>query len=211
MLTLNVSGGDEVNSTIKVAIAKATQIEDVVQFEFNSVMVRVDAGSDPKLVYRDWERSLRGCTGKVIGPAYKQELSTAEKQHDAAVRATNAAQQKEQFDEMKDKDAARREKVDALIDDQEIQLVDAKGWEETRLANQDGYGGAAFRYADRFGRVMQVEIAKGMTVKDAVAKWEFECDDDGLTGFQQGCAMSLLRQCWKHGKELAKLREDSRA
>jgi len=200
MLTIEASPGSHIGDTIQKAIAAAKT--DAVQFTFNDVIVRVRKDSDPQLVYRDWERALRGCTDKVVGPEYRRELSAAEKQHDAAVRAAAEARTQTRVSERDRQNAARRTKVDALIEGQAIQLTDADGWEKTRLANQDGYGGAAFRYCERFGRVIQAEVANGMTVAEAATKWEFEVDDDGMTGFQQGCALSLLQQCWKYGPEL---------
>lgn len=199
---MRVGAGDEISSTIKEAIAGAKRMNGVVEFEFNGVFVRVNEASEPDLVYRDWDRALRGCTDKTVGPDYKRELSTAEKQHDAAVRAANDARQQERQREWRRQNDVRRAKVDALIDGVSIELANSTDWEKTRLANQDGYGAAAFRYGERFGRVIQAELAKGSTVADAANKWEFEVDDDGLTGFQQSCALVALFHCWKHGPAL---------
>ncbi len=202
MTKIEAGAGTHIDKAIERAIAAS--VGDVVEFDFNGVTVRVGSNSDPKLVHRDWDRALRGCTGKVVGPHYKATLSPAEIAHDAAVNAANERRRQEQLEEMRRKDAARRAKVDALIEGVAIQLTNTEDWEKSRLANQDGYGGAAFRYGDRFGRVMQVEIAKGLKVAEAAAKWEFDVDDDGLTGFQQSCALGLLYHCWKHGPDLKK-------
>lgn len=81
-------------------------------------------------------------------------------------------------------------------------LVDEKGWQEAVNANTDGYGAAVIHYAARWAHLMEKAIAEGYQLKDVARQLSHEADVEGITGFQYGCAVSILSQVWLHGEEL---------
>ena len=87
----------------------------------------------------------------------------------------------------------------------EIELSDPQGWHKTLAANMDGgYGEGVMSYAERWARLMQQELAHGATLEEIADQLSHEADTEGITGFQYGCAVSILAKCWKHGEELRK-------
>lgn len=74
-------------------------------------------------------------------------------------------------------------------------------WELGVKNNQDPYGNAVYRYASEFATQMEATLTRE-DFKTAAKRLQFEVDDEGITGFMFGCAMSILANCWKHGEEL---------
>ena len=79
-----------------------------------------------------------------------------------------------------------------------------KGWEKSVEANQDPYGKGTMDYAEGWAKLMQIEIAKGKTVRECADETQKGLGFFGITGFMYGCAVSILSQTWKYGEELRK-------
>lgn len=205
MRTLDAMCGDEIRSTIGQAIAEANKHDEAVKFDFNGVNVVVEKDSSADLIYRDWHRGLKGYLGKEpkVGPHPKPELSAEEQASDAEIEATNEKGRAERQAEY-DKQAKAKTLTlkGALVDAGPIELQDAETWAECKEKNQDPYGGRCVRYAEEWARLMQVRIANGETVAQCADELSQLADDDGITGFMYGAALSMLAKCWKHGEEL---------
>lgn len=66
----------------------------------------------------------------------------------------------------------------------------------------DFYAAGIFRYAERFGGMMEQEIGDGLTVSEAAARTEHEADTEGITGYMYGWAVNILSDFWEHGEAL---------
>lgn len=49
---------------------------------------------------------------------------------------------------------------------------------------------------------MQAEMKSGKQLEDIIESTGYQADDEGMTGFMQGAARSILYQTWKYGKAL---------
>lgn len=197
--------GDIITNTIAKAIEEATKHKEQVGFDFNGVDVIVEASSDPTLIYRDWSRGLNGYLGDkpIVGPFPKAELLAEEIASDAAIKAEHDRKSGERQAEYAKKQAEQTAALNsALSEAGSLELLDAEGWKKTVDANKDGYGGRVIRYAEEWGRLMQTRIAKGETVAQCAEEASRLADDDGITGFMYGCAVSILSKVWRHGEEL---------
>lgn len=205
MRKLEAYCGSEITGTIAKAIDEAKKHGEQVLFDFNGVDVVVDSLSDPKLIYRDWMRGLSGYLGDnpTVGPYPKPELSAEEIASDSTIRAENEKRCAERQAEY-DKKAKEKTLVleGALGNAGPLEVSDAKSWQKTVDANKDGYGGRVVRYAEEWGRLMQVRIESGETVGQCAEELSRLADDDGITGFMYGCAVQMLAKCWKHGEAL---------
>jgi hypothetical protein len=76
------------------------------------------------------------------------------------------------------------------------------GWQKGLANNEDGYGRAVYRYASEWATRMEAEIAKGKTVAEVAKDASRDADDEGITGFMYGCAVSILAHAWKWGEDL---------
>ncbi len=199
----DVMCGSDITSTIAEAITLATEQKRLIAFEFNGVVVRVDSDSNPKIIYRDWNRALSGYTDKTVGPHPKTKLTAEDKASDARIEAQNEKRRQKRQAEYDKKARAHREKVEAkLVNASPIELADEATWQKFKDKNQDGYGGGIVTYSERWARLMQVEMANGKNLEDVAEATSSEADLEGITGFMYGCAVSTLAACWKHGDQL---------
>ena len=100
------------------------------------------------------------------------------------------------------KDAADREAILAIAP-VHMSLKDEAGWRETVEANKDdGYGACVIRYAEKWARFMEARVAAGSVIADCAEECSHLADDEGITGFMYGCAVSILAHVWIHGEEL---------
>jgi hypothetical protein len=101
-----------------------------------------------------------------------------------------------------DKDAADRAAILALAP-KHMRLKDEVAWRKSVEVNAgSGYSSAVTRYAERWARFMEVKIAAGAAVADCADECSHLADDEGITGFMYGCAVSILAQVWTHGEDL---------
>ena len=75
-------------------------------------------------------------------------------------------------------------------------------WQKWVDANTDSYGGACIAYAERWARLMEGEIRAGVALEECAERMSRLADNEGITGFMYGSAVSMLAQCWEHGEAL---------
>lgn len=78
-------------------------------------------------------------------------------------------------------------------------------WGEGLAKNQDPYGNAVYRYASEWATGMEQALASGETLEECWKRISHEVDDEGITGFMYGCAVSILANVWLYGEGLRKL------
>jgi hypothetical protein len=79
-----------------------------------------------------------------------------------------------------------------------------KTWAKDKQ-DQDDYGAAVFKYAEKWANLMEKEIVKGKHIKDIAKDADRQANEGiDITGFMYGCAVSLLSKHWEFGEELRK-------
>jgi hypothetical protein len=58
------------------------------------------------------------------------------------------------------------------------------------------------RYAERWAYLMEHEMEEGKKLVDIAKTTSHTADEEGITGFMYGCAVSILSRVWIHGEEL---------
>ncbi len=91
-----------------------------------------------------------------------------------------------------------------MVDFAEFKIKDTEAWQQAVVANQDGYGKAVLTFAARWAHLMEGLVAKGLTIPEIAKRLSHDADLEGITGFQYGCAVSILSGVWEHGEELRK-------
>jgi len=189
--------------TIKEMIRLAKEGNFTAKQELNGATVLVNGDSNADLIFRDQQRVQSGYIKGDVGPYPKAELTTEDTANDARVEAENERKWEKQRTESEKKARAHREKVEAkLANAPGIELADEAGWQKSKTANSDGYGGGIMTYSERWARLMQLEMAGGKKLEDVAKATSSEADLEGITGFMYGRAVSQLASCWKHGDEL---------
>lgn len=85
-----------------------------------------------------------------------------------------------------------------------MKVKDIKAYEEWKANNTGPYGSTIFRYAERWADMMEEKIANGERIEDIAEKLSFKANEECITGFMYGCAVTILSQCWEYGEELRK-------
>lgn len=83
-----------------------------------------------------------------------------------------------------------------------FKITDLDVWEKGLTNNQDGYGFGVYRFAARWASFMERDIAAGKALPDVARVTSSEADDEGITGFMYGAAVSVLSRVWERGDEL---------
>jgi hypothetical protein len=190
---------DSINDMIE--LAKEGQF--TAEQELNGVTVRVNGDSSSDLIFRDQQRAQRGYITGIVGPYPAVDLTAEEIENDARIEAENELErvkiQEEYNRRAEDKEFEVKTK---LANAPEIELADEESWVKTKEINSDGYGGGVLSFAERWARLMQIELANGKNLQDIADDTSSEADTEGITGFMYGAAVSILSKCWVHGETL---------
>jgi hypothetical protein len=203
--------GSRINGAIALAIDEARKHSDTVEFEFNGVTVQVAGDSNPELILRDWWRGmLRPSNTFTVEPYPPVELSAEQLAEDKRLTDERDERQRVRQAEYDKSQAIKTATLQgALASAPPLALRDVGKWQSWVDANSDGYGAACVRYAEKWGRLMQARMPQGLESAQ-ITRWLVdnaeECssvaDDEGITGFMYGAAVSMLAGAWEHGEEL---------
>ena len=84
-----------------------------------------------------------------------------------------------------------------------MNLKDEAFWQNQVEINDDPYGTATVKYAERWADLMETRMGGDELVLPSIAKQaSHDADTEGITGFMYGCAVSLLASAWEHGEAL---------
>jgi hypothetical protein len=174
--------GDHINTVVKTMIALARKNNDTYTTTFNEIPVSVAPGDTlDAVIGRFHAESDRRHQEYIASPEYKKR------------------QEEEQARQMKQEADL---KAALATSPEHMTLKDAEGWQKSLAANQDPYGSACLRYAEKWARLMEGKIAEGQRLEDCAEAMSHLADDEGITGFMYGCAVGILSGVWQHGEQL---------
>lgn len=75
-------------------------------------------------------------------------------------------------------------------------------WEKTANANRDEYGSGVIRFVEKWTELMETELAQGQKLEDIAERTSNQADEEGITGYMYGAAVSIIGQVWEHGDAL---------
>lgn len=181
-ISLEIYGGNHIAAVCKTAVEKAIAENCHVEFDFNGQKITASPDSDPEQMVK----------------AFSDECERAHQ----AYRAS--PEYKASQEEAARKDRERKAKVESILANApaKMTLADPDGWAKACAANSDGYGGAVMTYAERWARMMETRMDKGERIADIADECSHLADEEGITGFMYGCAVSTLAKVWKHGEAL---------
>jgi hypothetical protein len=174
--------GMEIHEACRSAVAKAIEENCCVQFDFNDQTLTATPQISPdKLAQSFLDECERRHQAWIKSDAYKEQCREAE-----------AAQKR--------KDAELAAALETAP--KSMTLHDESAWKKCREKNTDPYGGAVIEYAERWARLMEGRLAAGDTIEKCANAMSHWADNDGITGFMYGCAVSILSKVWIHGEQL---------
>lgn len=174
--------GTHISAACKEAVEMAKRESCNVEFDFNEITLTATPDSDPA----------------VLAQSYSDE---SQRRHEAYIASP---EYKARQEESARKDRERKALVESPLvgAPANMTLRDADGWKKACDANRDGYGGAVMTYAERWARLMEARMARGERIADIAHECSHLADEEGITGFMYGCAVSTLAQVWIHGEAL---------
>lgn len=182
-MVYDVMIGEHISHTCREIVALANEHGATVTAEFNGVALIATPGADPQ----------------AIEDAWNAEMERRAVEYRASPEGRAAQRRQEEWQRIAD-EAARQPLAT-------FALKDADGWQRTVDANADPYGAAVIRYAARWAALIEQELAGGKTVADVAEATGSAADLEGITGFQYGCARSILCHVWAHGDNMAEWRK----
>lgn len=201
---LEAFAGSNFDTVAAEAKKYATENNVTVEFDFNGVKCLVNSKTNLNWLYRDYSNSWT-MDWKTVGADCVERYSPkvqADFENRSKIREEKRAKEEAEY---RAKEANEKKVFETRVQGIELELSDAEGWKKSREVNSDDYGGAALDYAEGWAKLMQIEIAKGKTVAECYDYTQKGLGFLGITGFQFGCAMSVLSQTWKYGEELRKV------
>lgn len=174
--------GDHIESACSEAVATAHRLNRNVVFKFNDQTITATPTSNPD----------------ELSKAYSTEC---QRSHDEYIASPEYRKQQEEYA------LAEKRKASALANalvsaPKYMSLKDEAGWKKACAANTDPYGGAVMRYAETWARLMEDGISKGRVLDDIADETSHLADNEGLTGFMFGAAVSTLARVWIYGEDL---------
>ena len=134
-------------------------------------------------------------------------LTDEEKENDARVEAENEQRRQQWQSEYQAEAEAHRNRVEArMANAPAMEFSNKDAWDEaTPQIAQSMYGASIATYAERWARLMQLELSKGKSLDEIWSSTSHEADLEGMSGHSQGIATHLLTETWVYGAELRKL------
>jgi hypothetical protein len=174
--------GDTIQSTCEVTVEIARNQSCNVEFDFNGIKLVATPTTDPAVLAKSYsDECERRRQEYIASPEYKAQQEAYEQ-----------------------KERERKDKVSSLLASApaNMTLRDPESWKKANEANPDGYGGAIMTYAERWARLMEARMAKGERIAEIASECSHLADEEGITGFMYGAAVSVLAGVWVHGEAL---------
>lgn len=187
-MTYRPMAGETIDEAARAVCAMAREHGCRVEATFNDVPVVATPGSDPVALAITYRAECdRRHAEWLASPAYAESCRRAEE-------AQRAREQR---------------LAEALAESPAtITLRNPAEWKACVDANPDAYGAAAIRYAEKWARIMEGRIARGLTVAKCAEDAAHVADDEGITGHMQGWAGALLARAWVHGEALSQWHDE---
>ena len=201
MYKLETRVGDTIKNTLNNAKNIALSKNETVEFDFNGIMCIVDSDSNIEYAERDYSNSFL-MKWKTIGPNYVEEYNETIKTEMNTRKIKSEEESEIRAKEYKEKQDKAKKHLYNKIKDIELDITDINEWNKIVEKNKDSYGSATIRYAEYWGKLMQLEHDNGKTISECVDSTSHDSDIEGVSGFMYNFALNLLIQYWKHGEEL---------
>lgn len=181
---LEAGAGSWFGSVAKQACEQAIDEQCNVEFDFNGILITATPGTSPATLEK----------------YYHDE---SDRRHEEYINSDEYKQRKAEEDRKAAEQAAKRKAAFANAPSA-MTITNQAVWDDFKAKNKDGYGGGILRYAENWARLIEGEIAKGKKLQDVASELSYLADDEGITGFMYGAAVSTLAAVWKYGDALRK-------
>jgi hypothetical protein len=183
MKTYEPGPGEDINDTARKMVTMAQHFGEIVTAEFNEIPLDAMPTSKPEDIAAGYMAELQRRSDEYhASPEYAKRQQEAVEAHARKVQEQGIA---------------------LAAAPATLTLRDSEGWQKAVEANKsDPYSNAVMVFAAKWARIMEGRMAAGATLAECADAACSLADDDGITGFMYGAAVSTLAQVWIHGKEL---------
>lgn len=182
MRTYEPAPGETIDHTTATICRQASKFGCTVEANFNDVILSADPSSKPEALKSFYFAELKR----------KQDEYTASPEYAERCREEEKAA------------AEKKCRRDAALADAPAKPTwkDEPIWQSWVDKNQDPYGAACMTYAERWARLMEGQMNKGKKIAECAEEMSSLADEEGITGFMYGVAVSMLAKAWVHGEAL---------
>jgi hypothetical protein len=172
--------GYHINEVCENAVRKARELQCVVEFEFNEIIVIVSPSD----------------TAEGAAQRFMAECQRRRDEYEKSPAGIESARRTADAQKKADEAAAEGIKPFSIKHGAESE------WEKCVKNNSDPYGACTVRYAARWAHLMEKRMEAGEKIATIADQSSHDADLEGITGFMYGCAVSILAHAWKHGEAL---------
>ncbi len=176
------SCGENIGETAKRMAIYAVTGRETVTAMFNDIQLTANPGDNADTIVQYYN-------------------AECERRHEEYVNSSEYKEKQQQAEEARHLHELMLEGALAAAPEK-MTLRDEEGWKKTVETNTDGYGSGVIRFAERWARLMESRISNGDTVEGCAKEASHLADNEGITGFMYGCAVSILSQVWEYGEQL---------
>lgn len=183
MKTYEPGPGEDINDTARKMVTMAQHFGEIVTAEFNEIPLDAMPTSKAEDIAAGYMAELQRRSDEYhASPEYAKRQQEAKEAHERKVVEQTAA---------------------LAAAPATLTLRDPEGWQKAVEVNKsDPYSNAVIVFAAKWARIMEGRMSAGETLAECADSACSLADDDGITGFMYGAAVSTLAQVWIHGEEL---------
>lgn len=183
MKTYEPGPGESISDTARKMVVMAKHFGEIVTATFNEIPLDAMPTSDAEEIAAGYMAEMQRRSDEYhASPEYAESQRKAKEAHERKVQEQAAA---------------------LATAPATLTLRNPEGWLKAVEVNKaDPYSNAVIVFAEKFARIMEGRMAAGETLAQCADAACSLADDDGLTGFMYGAAVSTLAQTWIHGDEL---------
>jgi len=198
---LDVNLGYTFNVVADKAKRRAFKKNIIVEFDFNNIICQVSSDTNLKNLERDYSNAhLLGW--EIIGHNCVDEYSKELKNEITTAKVLKKEYHDIQLEKLRKKETEDENSFDKLIKGIEFEIEDKEQYNYWKSKNTDPYGNVCFKYAEKWGRRLQLEMKGNYDLEELIRNFDLQPNFMGITGFQHSAAQSILRQSWFYGDEL---------
>lgn len=182
MITYESQLGESIEETVEEMISIAKANSDSVLANFNGKRIKVDSSDTAQYVVKLFHDELERENAEYrASDEYKKRTAEREKKHREHALVLEGA---------------------LSVAPAKMTFADETAWNDAAKRNDDPYGSAVMRFADRWARLMELRMSEGWKLEDTAKDAAHMADSEGITGFMYGCAVTILSKVWIHGEAL---------
>lgn len=181
MINIEAMAGQPIGKFAEKMIATAQEYNDIVFSRFNNVSLYASPNTKKEEILNYFDNEMNRAVEEYRkSTKYKnREIEQKKRRECANIELDNAL---------------RLSPIEPSVHDREV-------WDHWRSVNTDPYGNRIMEYASQWMRMMEGRMSQGQTIVSCMQDTARIADNDGISGYMYGAAVSIIKLVWIHKDE----------